>query len=829
MKTIALPVSAIVLAISLAGTVAAARVAKDALEVYPSSVTVAVGQSQQIIVSPAGSLAGDLTGDATYKVQHPEIASVTKEGIVRSISPGSTSVAIRVGGRSIDLTVTVVASAGKRSFRRDVMPILSSMGCNLGICHGKATGQRGFKLSLFETDAEADYRALAHEARGRRLFPAAPERSLVLLKATGTISHGGGRRFEQDSDTYRAIHEWISQGAQPPTEMDARVISLICNPKHAVLGEAASQQVVVEAIYSNGTRSDVTRQVVYEVDDPEMVSVNDQGRIQVADNGGLFSVLIRFGTTTTTFQGTVPYRRNSADQELLATTYDVLDKQFGEQRINQLMLAQWRRLAIAPSPQASDESFIRRVSVDICGTLPTAQEVRDYRNDAAADKKLGLVNRLLERPAYANYFAVKWADVLQNRGRGYSTKMQRPGTALFYGWIRDSFAENKPFDQFAAEIVSASGSQAENPPAVWYRSVRTLPNFVESVAQAFLGVRIQCAQCHHHPFDRWTQGDYFGLAAVFARVGRKGGFADAEVPTSEVIFLRDKAPVFHPKTGELVRPRPLGGPDFELGLFDDPRHALGNWFSDPANPFFARAMVNRTWSHFLGRGLVDPIDDARATNPPANPELLQLLTARFIDSKFDVKQLIREICLTYAYELESGPVALNQDDTTSFARFYPRRMTAEVLLDGISQVLDVPTVFPGGPGAFPVGTRAIELPDENVPVHFLDVFGRPSRNKACECERVSEATLGQALALVNSAEIQQKLAADDGYVSRLAAADGSHKENVGEVFLRVLGRDPSEAEIAVAVEFLEGENDRVAAYRSFVWSLLATNEFLFMH
>ena len=397
---------------------------------------------------------------------------------------------------------------------------------------------------------------------------------------------------------------------------------------------------------------------------------------------------------------------------------------------------------------------------------------------------------------------------------------------MFAGWIRDSLASNKPYDQFVSEILTASGSQNENPPAIWYRTVRKSPEYVESVAQAFLGVRIQCAQCHHHPAERWSQADYYGLAAVFSRVGRKGGFADAEVPTDEIIYLKDRGDVTHPRTGELLRPRALGGAEFTLDRHDDPRKSLARWMTSPDNPFFARTMVNRLWAHFLGRGIIHPIDDARSTNPPSNPELLDALAQDFIASGFDVKHLIRVITNSYAYRLESFPHEGNTADTQTFARFYPRRLTAEVLLDGISQVLDVPTDFSGG---LPLGTRAIDLPDENVAAHFLDVFGRPARMSACECERVDAPALTQALELVNSKEIQRKLTAEKGYAQRLAASDNSHAERATEMFLRVLGRQPRPEELKVAIDFLESEPDRAEACRSLLWSLLATNEFLFNH
>jgi hypothetical protein len=465
------------------------------------------------------------------------------------------------------------------------------------------------------------------------------------------------------------------------------------------------------------------------------------------------------------------------------------------------------------------------VTIDICGTLPTTDEITQYLADTGSDKRARLIAHLLERPEYASYFALKWADILQNRGAGYSTSKQRAGTTLFSGWIRDSLAANKPYDQFVSEILTASGSQNQNPPTIWYRTVRKSPEYVESVAQAFLGVRIQCAQCHHHPVERWSQADYFGLAAVFSRVGRKGGFADAEVPTNEIIYLRERADVAHPRTGAILQPRPLGGKEFPLGLYDDPRRSLAQWMTSPDNPFFARTMVNRMWAHFLDRGIVHPIDDARSTNPPSNPELLDWLAQDFVASGFDMKHLVKVITGSYAYGLEVTPHAGNTGDTQTFARFYPRRLTAEVLLDAISQVLDVPTEFPG----FPSGTRAVELPDENVATHFLDVFGRPSRMSACECERVDAPALTQALELVNSAEIQRKLTAKTGYAAQLANNDKSPTELATETFLRVLARKPRPDELKAVIEHLASEPNRAAAWQDILWSLLATNDFLFNH
>ncbi|MEK6257392.1 MAG: DUF1549 and DUF1553 domain-containing protein [Planctomycetota bacterium] len=705
------------------------------------------------------------------------------------------------------------------------MPILTKLGCNGGGCHGKATGQNGFKLSLFGFEPDVDYDALVTESRGRRLSPAAPDRSLLLLKATSRVPHGGGRRLDESSDDYRILRGWIAQGATAPRGDDPQLVRIELSPREQILRTNSSQQLRVTAFFSDETSRDVTHQAVYQSNEPGLAAIDADGLVTTSSQHGLVAVMARFGEQLTTFHAAVPFVNDSAKMAAVQTRLDQLDPKLGASSIDRLLLRQWRRLGVVPSAPADDVTFLRRVTIDICGTLPTSDEITEYLADTRSDKRARLIDRLLDRPEYASYFALKWSDILQNRGAGYSTSKQRAGTTLFAAWIRDSLAANQPYDQFVSEILTASGGQNENPPAIWYRAVRKSPEYVESVAQAFLGIRIQCAQCHHHPTERWSQSDYFGLAANFSRVGRKGGFADAEVPTDEIIYLKKRGDVVHPRTGAILKPRPLGGTEFSLGLHDDPRSSLARWMTGRDNPFFARTMVNRMWAHFLGRGIVHPIDDARSTNPPSNPELLDALAQDFVASGFDVKHLIRAIATSHAYGLESVPHAGNAGDTQTFARFYPRRVTAEVLLDGISQVLDVPTTFPG----IAVGTRAIELPDENVAAHFLDVFGRPARMSACECERVDAPALTQALELVNSAEIQRKLTEKTGYAQRLAVSGKPHADLATDVFLRVLARGPRPNELKVAVDFLASEPDRAEACRSLLWSLLATNEFLFNH
>ena len=712
------------------------------------------------------------------------------------------------------------ASPSAVYFGTEVVPILTKLGCNGGGCHGKATGQNGFRLSLFGFEPEFDYEAIVKESRGRRLSLAAPDQSLLLAKATATMPHGGGRRLAVDSHDYQILRQWISQGAPAPSEDDPHLVRVEITPHQQIMHSESSLQLHVTGAFSDGTSRDVTLQAIYQSNEVGIATVTNSGLVQTSLQHGLFSVMARFGEQLATFHAAVPF---ASEPTQLAAINAELDKikaqllrdaesprEWNNNSVDSHLFNQWRQLGIVPSAVADDATFLRRVTLDIIGTLPSDSEVTEYLTAPRSDKRQALINRLLERPEYASYFALKWADVLQNRGAG---------------WIRDSLEANKPYDQFVSEILTATGSQNENPPAIWYRTVRKPAEYVESVAQAFLGVRVQCAQCHHHPTERWSQSDYYGLAAVFSRVGRKGGFADAEVPTDEMIFLKESAVVLHPRTGKILKPQPLGGNEFSLGLHDDPRVSLARWMSAGDNPFFARTMVNRMWAHFMGRGIVHPIDDARSTNPPSNPELLDGLAQDFISSGYDLKQLIRVIANSYAYRLESAPHAGNVGDTQTFARFYPRRMPAEVLLDGISQVLDVPTNF----DSVPPGTRAIELPDENVAANFLDVFGRPLRMSACECERVDAPALTQALELVNSSEIQRKLTEKTGYAEQLAISDKSPEILAREIFLRVFARHPRPEELNAATLFFAAEPDRGEACRSLLWSLLATNEFMFNH
>jgi hypothetical protein len=544
-----------------------------------------------------------------------------------------------------------------------------------------------------------------------------------------------------------------------------------------------------------------------------VAEVADGGLVRARQFSGQAAIMARYQGHVAVFAATVP-RGVPIDPYPAFPTDHFLDA---------LALKQWKALGIAPSEPCTDAEFLRRVRLDITGTLPDAAEVRGFVADADPGKRAKAVDRLLERPEYASYFATKWADILRNKREGNAQSQY--ATFRFHAWIRQQMARNTPFDQFARQILAASGTPTTAPAVAWYRHLKTADAFVDDTAQVFLGMRLQCAKCHHHPFEAWSQDDYYGFAAFFARVGRKPSLtAQGLGRMEEDIFPARTGAVTHPKTGQVMAPKGLGGDVIPVAAAEDPRQKLVDWMAGPSNPFFARALVNRYWAHFFGRGLCEPLDDLRQTNPPTNPELLDALAADFSGHGYDLKHLIRTICTSRVYGLSSLPNETNARDKQSFARHYPKRMAAEVLLDAISQVSGVPTPFAG----LPAGTRAIELPDESVASSFLDAFGRPKRDTPCECERVTAASLGQSLMLLNSSDVQAKLAGSGSRAETLARDPRPDAEKVEELFWAAFGRSPSSGESASALAHLVAHPDkRREAYEDILWALINAKEFQF--
>jgi hypothetical protein len=794
------------------------------LEVFPQSVSLkGIDDSQQLVVT--GHLQGrqqDLTGEVKYEVADPSVVRISGSGRILPRANGTTTIKASYGDKSVALSVTAESCDVNLpiNFGNQIVPIFTKLGCNGGGCHGKSGGQNGFQLSLLGFVPEVDYASLVKEGRGRRLMPASPENSLLLLKAAGQMAHAGGKRMETDSDEYKLIKRWIAAGTPFGDAKDPVVTKISVFPDHAILTRNNHQQFTVRAHYSDGTVADVTQRAQYESNDQEIAIVDGAGLVRTLDVSGEAGVMARYLGNVALFRATVPLGTPIPDYQFEGRT--VVDKH---------TLAKWKELGIVPSELCSDEQFIRRVTLDLTGTLPTPDQVKAFLADTNANKRDALVDRLLETPEYAYYFANKWADVLRVKRRGQPGRAF--GTFAFHDWIRASIAKDKPYSQFAREILAASGGEAECPPAMWYSEVTTPEQFVDDVAQVFLGLRMACAQCHHHPYEKWSQDDYWGMAAFYGRVGRKvtqqpGGFQN-QPNILTVIYNKPNGAVNNKRTNKPAEMKPLdSGKAVTAGMDDDPRQQLVDWMVSKDNPYFARAVANRYWAHFFGRGIVDPIDDMRVTNPPTNPELLNALAKELTDNNYSLKHLIKVIVKSRTYQLSAIPNEFNKHDKQTYARFYPRRMTAEVLYDAVNQVTNAPSSFGGLPQDKLAPKRAIMLPDEGFASYFLEVFGKPNRLSACECERVGEANLAQALHLLNSDEIQNKLSRPGGRAALLAADKRSDAEKVEELFLWAFGRRPSVEHLQIALAHIErhAQNKQVA-YQNLIWALLNTKEFVF--
>ncbi len=753
----------------------------------------------------------DLTRSVSYSVEPETIASVDNTGLVLPLAEGQATITAKDSSgpsASVKLTVSHLVNDLPINFPNQVVPVFTKLSCNSGGCHGKASGQNGFRLSLLGFEPSEDYDHLVKEGRGRRLFPAAPERSLLLMKATGTVPHGGGARMERDSIPYRLIYRWIEQGLPFGKPDDPKVSQIEVLPATRTLPPGGQQQLVVIAHYTDGSTEDVTAMTQFEPNDTEMAEVTPSGLVKTRDLSGVVAVMARYQGQVSVFRASLP---------LGAVVKDLPQpKNF----IDELVFQQLKTLGVPPSAVCDDSTFLRRISCDITGRLPTAEETEQFLADPDPAKRERWIDKRLDSEAYADFFANKWCSILRNKRQQENFAH---GTYLFHDWVRQNLFENRPYDQFVREVITASGEMGENPPVAWYRSVRETNQQMEDTAQLFLGLRIQCARCHHHPFEKWSQQDYYGFEAFFTRVGRKKGMQTGE---ERIFHQRGVATAVNPRSGQAVKPAGLGGPTLDISADEDPRQSLVDWMADPKNPFFARAVANRYWKHFLGRGLVEPEDDMRVTNPATNPALLDSLAKDFIDSKFDLKHLVRTICNSQVYQLSAEPNQFNAGDKQSFSRYYPKRLGAEVLLDAIDQVTGTDEKF----GGLPAGTRAVQLPDTGFNSYFLTVFGRPEAASACECERSNEANLAQSLHLLNSAEVQNKLAAASGRASALAAdKEHQHPQKIDRLYVQFYSRHPLPEETALAVAYLNKAKNDKAAYEDIIWALINTKEFLFNH
>lgn len=775
------------------------------IEAFPSRVVLDRPEAtQQLLIRrcrPEGDLA-DRTRDVDIAVLDPQIVTVTARGVVVPVTEGRTTLLVTSGNDRIQIPVEVrgLTNPPPLSFEHEIIPVLTKVRCNSGGCHGKAEGQNGFKLSVFGFDPAADHASLTQESRGRRLNLFDPPRSPLLLKATATVPHGGGRKIDVDSLHYRRLSRWVAEGAQL-TSATAPVVAIQIEPGSRIMHAGETQQIQVTALAADGARHCVTAEAEYESSTEPIAQVDSRGLITVGTVPGEATILVRYLDQVAVCRVTHPQR-------------DVAFSRPPE--VNFIDGHVWNKLAqlgVQPSELADDATFLRRVFLDTIGTLPSPAEAREFLQSTATEKREQLIERLLQRDEYADYWAMRWADLL----RVDQDRTQPEGAVAMTRWLRRQFAINRPYDQFARDILTARGSTQAEGPAALFKVLDTPESLSRSLSQLFLGVRIECAQCHHHPFEHWSQDDYLGLAGFFTGVGTKtlpGG--------ASAIVVKPGNDLVHPRTGSLVATRALAAPPADCSPGVDRREVLADWMTSVDNPFFRRVIANRLWSHYFGRGLVEPIDDLRATNPATNEPLLTALADHFHEVKYDLKAFTRTLLNSRTYQLTWGTNSSNAADDQNFSHARDKALPAEVLLDAISQATGVPEKFQG----WPEGYRAIQIWDNRLPSYFLRIFGRPLRTSVCECERSNEPSISQALHLMNSGEILGRIESADGRARRLADSSVTAEQIVEELYLATLSRFPRAEERRLLLTEFERSERRIAAEDA-LWALLNSKEFLY--
>ena len=709
----------------------------------------------------------------------------------------------------------VPASPQAPSFVRDVLPIMAKAGCMAGSCHAKAEGQNGFKLSVFSFDPKSDYREIVSDAHGRRIFAAAPEESLLLLKPTATVEHGGGERFETRSETYRTLVAWIGSGMAYQHESEPALVRVEIAPNEGRYKKKQSLSLTLTAHYSDASTRDVTHLADFVSNDKEIATVTDDGAVTVGELEGEGVIVGRYMGFVDASRVTIPSSRSVPEERYAALR--------ANNYIDRIAHGQFRNLGLLPSDLCTDAEFIRRSTLDAIGMLPTADQVREFLADNDSGKRKKWIEHLLQHPAYADNWANKWTDLLRPNPDRVGVK------SIFFldQWIRDSFRENKPYDEFVRDILLAEGSNHQEGPGTIYRDRREPQDRTTLVSQLFLGVRMECAKCHHHPTEKWSQDDFYQFAAFFGPVKQKGAGLSPPISAGrEVFYFGEGGSVKHPVTEAVMKPRPLDTPEFAAPEKEDPRRALADWMTNPENPFFARAAVNRVWAAYFGRGFVDPVDDFRISNPITQEPLLNALADDFVRHGYDLKHLMRTIMNSRLYQLSSEPNEFNLTDTKNFARAYRRRLPAEVLLDAVNDVTGAQDEFNG----CPPGTRAIQTWSYKVRSHFMDAFGRPNPSTDCPCERDMRSSVVQSLHMMNSQALQSKLSDKEGRVKKLAESKLPPEDIITELYLSALSRFPTAEEIYTAATIFTAKGaTRQTATEDVLWALLNSPEFVFNH
>jgi len=782
------------------------------VRVHPAAINLeGSGDRQSFIVQAVydDGVTRDVTAEASVSIADKHIAGAAA-AVLLPVADGRTELRVKFKGHSVVVPVSVARAkiADPIGFNKDVMPVLTKAGCNSGGCHGASRGKDGFRLSLFGYDPEGDYFRLTRESIGRRVNLALPEESTLLEKAIGRVPHTGGERFKVDSFLYRTLLAWIEAGAPRDAAGSPTVVRIEVHPLQSVIeGIGDGQQLNVRAVYSDGSDRDVTALAAYFSGNDGVVKVSESGRVSVLARGETF--------VTVRFEGlAVGAQVLAIPRDLRFRWPKVEERNF----IDTLVHAKLRRLRVAPADICDDATFLRRASIDLAGALPSPERVRSFLADRSPGKRAALVDELLSSPAFNDVWVMKWAELLQIRSADQQVQMSFKSAAQYFEWLENQITEGTPADVMVRSLLTATGPSFEEPAANFYKVERDPLKLSENVAQAFLGVRLQCAQCHNHPFDRWSMNDYYGFAAFFAQVGRKPG----EDPREAVIFNGASGVVRHPVGGKDVPPRFLGGAQPAIPKGADRRRVLSDWLTAPENPYFARNLANWIWAHFMGIGIVEPVDDVRVSNPPSNADLLDALAARLVEYRYDFRRLIRDICNSRTYQLAAGSERGAAD--RDFAAGRVRRIRAEVLLDAIGGITGSTDKFRGQAP----GTRAVEIADGRTSNYFLTTFGRATRETPCSCEVKMEPNLSQALHLLNGDTVNAKINSG-GLVARWLKEGRPRAAIIDELYLRALGRPPSGMELE-RLEVFFGDGRREGdALNDLFWSLLNAKEFVFNH
>jgi len=797
------------LAVAMAATSAAeSKIVK--LDVFPPDVELSTRRDRQqviALVTREDGVTVDVTSEAKLALADPKLARL-EGNTLHPASDGETTLKVEHSGLAQQIPVKVVKATEDRaiSFKLDVMPVFMRSGCNSGSCHGAARGKDGFRLSLFGFDPDGDHFRITREYGTRRLNLALPGESLLIEKAVGDVPHSGGKRFSRDSEYCDTLLRWLEAGVpSDPAEIPSVVDVELYPPAAVIQGEGTTQQFIARAKYSDGTDRDVTHLAVFLTSNDNSAPINEDGLVTAAKRGEAF-VMARFETKTVGSQVLV------LPEELKYTP----PGEQPENYVDQLVGEKLKKLRIEPSPLCSDEEFLRRVTIDITGLLPTAEEYQAFLADQAPNKRAKKIDQLLERKEFSEIWAMKWSELLMIKT---TNQVAYKPMFLYSNWLTGQISNNVPLDEMVKELLGATGGTFSDPATNFYQIERDNQKLAENVAQVFMGIRIQCAQCHNHPFDRWTMDDYYGFTAFFSQIGRKNG----EDYRETIVYNRGGGEVRHPVGNRVMAPKFLGGevPDVSG---KDRRRVLAEWLASPENPYFAPSVANRVWAHFFGVGIVEPVDDIRVSNPPSNPELFETLGRKLVEYNYDFKQLVRDICNSNAYQRSTQRNESNASDELNFAHGTIRRIPAESLLDCVTQVTGTKDKFPG----LPQGARAVQIADGRTSNYFLTTFGRSERETVCACESTTDPTLSQALHLLNGTTVENKIR-QGRLVETMLEAGKKPLEVVEALYVRSLGRKPTAAELE-RVKPLLGENEKpVAELQDVFWALLNSREFIFNH